>query len=211
VSVYEITPSETDIRPNGANAFSFGTAKVVTKSDYTGAEQAAYIIGTLLGLPMAPGFSDDHGHWHSIFVPGLTDFRNYFGQRDSEDDPWRSYTLDIDRINAWLGEDGQRVTMLHRLRVFDEIVGNCDRHAGNVGIDSNGAMVVYDHDLCWEGFSSSGIHNDLHPVVDRSKLLSEARRAAEILTSSVVLAACAGNQRMADDVLANLYRIIGRG
>jgi hypothetical protein len=175
----QITSTDDDQRVSlgGCSGARPASAKVITKPRAGQSEQAAFMIGSLLGVPVVPGFADADNNWHSVFVPGMQTVRDRFEAR-------RGWVTDKDAFRAWVQET-DNVRAMARLRAFDEVISNGDRHHRNLGVACD-ALVVFDHDLIFDDFCMWGVHDDVHSIIPREMLVEERARARDLLSPSII-------------------------
>lgn len=116
----------------------FGTAKIVLKPERgtpveAQREHAAFLLGSVLGVPVVPGFVVPGEGWCSAYVSGLEEYGARF-----------NYSPNTGRV--WIESNAD---LLAKCAAFDWIIGNGDRHSGNLGFDGNGDLVLYDHGYCF--------------------------------------------------------------
>jgi hypothetical protein len=185
---------------SGASGCHVQSARIVRKQCAGLVEQIAFMVGSLIGLPVVPGFADSEDTWHSVFIPGMVEWRERFNDEVSEWSQRIIYGTNQALLAPWIAKP-ENARMMARVRAFDEFLGNCDRHEGNLGLVGD-SLVVFDHDHIFQGFSVYGVHEACKQHIPAKVLRGERERIVELMSESVI-ASLAGDQ---DWVRAKLER-----
>jgi hypothetical protein len=153
-----------------------GTADVVVKRDLLWniqAEHLSLLLGTVLGLPMVPGFPAFIGgewKWATIRIPNARTLGQAYGGYATS---WKVFT-----DNHW--------DLSQRIFAFDLLIGNIDRHDGNLLVDSDDKVWLIDHGLALDDLHST--HAAIRYRVERDCLLQNIDEFRAIISDSLLYA-----------------------